>query len=376
MQNIPMNCLLTGGGGIVGSHIIFEWLHKAIVEKTVHHLFVIIRDNEKSAVQRLHDILQDPSRPEFLNKFTLEACLEKITLISSNISEINKKTLEAYDFDTVIHCAGSTSLLHTSDTKEKVHTENYLITRHLLNQLPTAVSRFIYISTAYSFGIQNEKVGDTIESYNVTNFRNPYEQSKYESELYVKQTCKLKNIDSQILRPSIICGRLIDKPLYETPKFDVFYSLAMFLDKYASKAKENFRVWVDQKSGLNIVPVDFVSKAILYAFLNPAIKELNIVNPEQILHKNYVDDYLKYFNIHSFEYVDKKPKNQNALEQLYYKTIGSIFEKYISIPDLQFKPELILKLIVALKLENNLGVHDNFMNLINFSVEKKFKKSY
>jgi hypothetical protein len=31
---------------------------------------------------------------------------------------------------------------------------------------------------------------------------------------------------------------------------------------------------------------------------------------------------------------------------------------------------------VALKLENNLGVHDNFMNLINFSVEKKFKKSY
>lgn len=371
-----MNCLLTGGGGIVGSHIIFEWMHKAIVEKTVEHLFVIIRDSEKSAEQRLHDILKDPSRPEFLNKFTLEACLEKITLISSNIAQINKKTLETYNFDTVIHCAGSTSLLHTKASKVMVHEQNYEITKHLLNELPNAVTRFIYISTAYSFGIQNEKVNDTIESYNVTDFRNPYEQSKYESELYVKETCKLKNIDSQILRPSIICGRLIDKPFYETPKFDVFYSLAMFLDKYASKAKENFRVWVDQKSGLNIVPVDFVSKAILYAFLNPEIKELNIVNPEQILHKNYVDDYLQYFNIRSFEYVNKKPQNQNAFEQLYYKTIGSIFEKYVSIPDLQFKPDLILKLIVALNLENNLGVHDNFMNLINFSVKKKFKKSY
>jgi nucleoside-diphosphate-sugar epimerase len=376
MHTIPMNCLLTGGGGIVGSHIIFEWIHKAIVEKTVNHLFLIIRDNEKSAAQRLLAILQDPSRPEFLNKFTLEECLEKITVISSNLSEINEKILEAYNFDTVIHCAGSTSLLHTSESKEKVHTENYLITKHLLTELPKAVTRFIYISTAYSFGIQNKKVDDTIERYNVTDFRNPYEQSKYESELYVKETCTLKNIDSQILRPSIICGRLIDRPFYETPKFDVFYSLAMFLDKYANKAKENFRVWVDQKSGLNIVPVDFVSKAILYAFLNPEIKELNIVNPEQILHKNYVDDYLQYFNIHSFEYVDKKPENQNAFEQLYYKTIGSIFEKYVSIPDLQFKPDLILKLIVTLKLQNNLGVHENFMKLIKFSVEKKFKKSY
>ncbi|TXD52508.1 MULTISPECIES: SDR family oxidoreductase [unclassified Polaribacter] len=371
-----MNCLLTGGGGIVGSHIIFEWIHKAIVEKTVDHLFVIIRDNEKSAEQRLLDILQDASRPEFLNKFTLKDCLKKVTLISGNLAEINKDTLEAYDFDTIIHCAGSTSLLHTTDSKEMVHTQNYLITKHLLNELPETVTRFIYISTAYSFGIQHEKVNDTIKNYDVTDFRNPYEKSKYESELYVREMCELKKINSQILRPSIICGRLIDRPFYETPKFDVFYSWAMFLDKYANKAKENFRIWIDKKSGLNIVPVDFVSKAILYAFLNPDIKELNIVNPEQILHTEYVSDVLDAFKVNDYEYVEERPENLNAFEQLYYKTIGVIFEKYISVPDLQFKPELILKLIADLKLENTLGVHKNFMNLINFSVDKKFRKSY
>ncbi|CAI8444751.1 MAG: Uncharacterised protein [Polaribacter sejongensis] len=371
-----MNCLLTGGTGIVGSHIIFEWLRKAIVEKTVQHLFVVIRAQEKTAQQRLLNILQDASRPAFMNDFTLEACLEKITVISSDLSAIDKATLELYAFDTVIHCAGSTSLLHTMDSKETVHTQNYLVTKQLLEQLPASVNRFLYISTAYSFGIQDVKVNDNIENYAVTDFRNPYEKSKYESELYVKEICKQKNITSQILRPSIICGRLIDLPLYETPKFDVFYSWAIFLDKYATKSKENFRIWIDQESGLNIVPVDFVSKAILHAFLNPDIKELNIVNPEQILHKNYVGDVLDSFDMDTYEYVNKKPENPNAFEQLYYKSIGNLFEKYISIPDLQFNAELILKLITQLKLEVTLGVHENFMNLINFSVAKKFKKSY
>ncbi|ARV07828.1 short chain dehydrogenase/reductase, MupV family protein [Polaribacter sp. SA4-10] len=371
-----MNCLLTGGTGIVGSHILFEWLQKAIVDKTVNHLFVVIRDNNKTAKKRLLAILQDASRPEFLNNFSLETCLEKITLISSDLSSITKKTLNNYNFDTVIHCAGSTNLANTNNSKENVHSQNYLVTKNLLAELPDAVKRFLYISTAYSFGIQNTKVDDVINKYKVTKFRNPYEQSKYESEIYVKETCQLKGIDSQILRPSIICGRLIDKPFYETPKFDVFYSWAIFLDKYAKNASENFRIWIDKKSGLNIVPVDFVSKAVLYAFLNPEIKELNIVNPKQILHKDYVGHVLESFNISSYEYVEEKPENLNDFEQLYYKTIGVVFENYISIPDLQFKSDLILKLITQLKLDNTLGVHENFMNLINFSVEKKFRKSY
>ncbi|WP_299667605.1 SDR family oxidoreductase [uncultured Polaribacter sp.] len=371
-----MNCLLTGGTGIVGSHIIFEWIHKAIVEKTVNHLFIVIRDNEKPAKQRLLDVIQDKSRPDFLNNFTLEACLEKVTVIAHDLATITKEILEKHVFDTVIHCAGSTSLLHTKDSKQIVHAQNYLVTKKLLEQLPTSVTRFIYISTAYSFGIQDKKVDDTIENYEVTHFRNPYEQSKYESELYVKETCKLKNIASQILRPSIVCGRLIDTPFYETPKYDVFYSWAIFLDKYAKNSIENFRIWIDKKSGLNIVPVDFVSKAILYAFLNPEIKELNIINPTQILHKDYVGDVLQSFNVNSYEYVAERPAHLNAFEQLYYKSIGVIFEKYISIPDLQFQPKLILRLIEQLQLDTTLGVHKNFMNLINFSVQEKFKKSY
>lgn len=371
-----MNCLLTGSSGILGSHILFEWIRKALVEKTVDHLFLIIRPNQKSAQDRLLSILQDNSRPEFLNEFSIEDCLQKVTVIDSDLFEITEQVLGQYDFDTIIHCAASTSLAQTSSSKDMVHQQNLIVTKHLLAELPQQVKRFIYISTAYSYGIQQEMVKENINAYPVTEFRNAYEQSKFESESYVKQFCLEHDILPQILRPSIICGRLIDKPFYETPKYDVFYSWAIFLNKYAPKSEDNFRIWIDKNSGLNIVPVDFVSKAVLYAYLNPGIEELNIVNPKPILHKNYVGKVLHYFNVHSYELISNMPSNLNLFESLYYRSIGDVFEKYISIPDLKFHSEAILKLIDQLQLDKTLGVHENFMNLINYSVEKEFRRSY
>jgi len=376
-QNQLMNnCLLTGVTGIVGSHILFEWLQKALVSNTTDHLFLLVRHSKDSASKRIEKILTDSSRPKFMHAFTLKDCLERITIISNDISSLSSKELDQYRFSNVIHCAGSTNLMHSEETKHQVHEENYLVTQHLLTIIPKTVTRFLYISTAFSFGIQNNIVKEGMLNFTATKFRNPYEHSKYDSEVMVKQLCNKKNIQAQILRPSIVCGRLLEAPFFETPKFDVFYSWAIFLDKYAKKAEDTFRIWIDKTSGLNIVPVDFVAKAILYAYETPTLKELNIINPEKILHKSYVGDVLKKFNIQQFEYVSDKPENLNLFEQLYYKTIGSVFEKYISIPDLKFDTELISKLITDLNLETGLGVHQNFMKLIDFSVDKRFRKSY
>ncbi|MEJ6791227.1 MAG: SDR family oxidoreductase [Lacinutrix sp.] len=371
-----MNCLLTGGNGIVGSHVIFDWLKQAIFNNTHEHLFVVIRNSKVPAKERLLNVLKNETRPDYLKNISIEECLKKITVIPEDLVSIKKEILEAYNFSTIIHCAGSTNLSHATNSKTLVHEQNYKATQQLLENLPDHVNRFIYISTAYSFGIQNEVVNDSISQYNVTNFRNPYEQSKFETEQFVIKKCEDLNIDSQILRPSIICGRLLDKPFFETPKYDVFYSWPMFLEKYSKKNTDAFRIWIDNESGLNIVPVDFVSKAILYAVEHPEIKELNIVNPKQVLHKDYVGKVLESFNINNYEYIDKMPVNLSGFEELYYKTIGHLFKNYISIPDLQFDSERIKTVIKQLQLENTLGVHKNFMNLINFSVEKNFRQSY
>ncbi len=372
-----MNCLLTGSTGILGSHILFEWIHKALEEKSVGHLYVIIRNQRhKNAQQRLIDMLRDKSRPQFLDKFSLEACLEKITVINSDLNSLRTEDLKDYIFDTVIHCAASTSLAQTSSSKNKVHQQNLVVTKDFLSKLPERLSRFIYISTAFSYGIQLEEVKENIDDYSISDFRNAYEESKFESETYVRHFCSKHGIKVQILRPSIICGRLIEQPLFETPKFDVFYSWAIFLNKYAKNSKDHFRIWIDHKSGLNIVPVDFVAKAILHAYLNPSIRELNIVNPKPILHKNYINEVLNYFNINSFELLNKPPAQLNDLESLYYKSIGVVFEKYVSIPDLKFNSEAVSKIINYLQLDLSLGVHDNFINLINHSVEVGFRRSY
>lgn len=371
-----MNCLLTGATGIVGSHIMFEWLNKALITNDVNHLYVVIRASKVSAKIRLKEILEDSDKPSFLNQFSTETLLSKITVIESDLLGLDLKSSENLNFNTIIHCAGSTNLLQTTDSKNTVKEQNLEVTKHLLCEFKTKLKRFLYISTAYSFGIQQKKVDDEISNHNVTNFRNPYEASKYESEHFVKEFCLEKNINSQILRPSIVCGRLIEPPFFETPKFDVFYSWPMFLSKYAKKYTDNFRIWIDKSSGLNIVPVDFVAKAVLYAFLKSDLKELNIVNPVQILHKDYVGNVLRSFKINDFEYTATKPENLNTFEAIYYKSIGLLFEKYVSIPDLQFNAEAISTLIKQLGLDYNLGVHENFMNLINFSVEKNFRKSY
>ncbi|MDB4297335.1 SDR family oxidoreductase [Flavobacteriaceae bacterium] len=371
-----MNFLLTGCTGILGSHIMFEWLKDAHQQDLTDTLFVVIRDNDKSAAERLKQVLESPSRPDYMNNFSLESCLSKIVVIASDLSTLTKEFLSAYNFTTVLHCAGSTNLLNTAEAKETVKEQNFAISKAIVENLPTSVSRFIYISTAYSFGIQNQKVGDKIGEYTVDSFRNPYEQSKFESEQFVKEQCKNLNIECQILRPSIICGRLLDAPFYETSKYDVFYSWAIFLDKYAKKSNDLFRIWIDNASGLNIIPVDFVAKAVVYALNNKSVKELNIVNPQQVLHRDYIGDVLKYFGVNIYEYASKKPENLNMFEQLYYKTIGSLFEKYISIPDLQYKDSLIHDLIKEWELEPDLGVKKNFMNLINYAVDNNFKESY
>jgi len=371
-----MNCLLTGATGIVGSHIMFEWLYKALTTKEVNHLYVVVRSNSKSAQKRLESILSNSSKPAFLQSYTIGQLLDKVTCIDADLLQLKNDQVETFEFDTIIHCAGSTNLLQTTNSEKTVNEQNFSVTKHLLKEFKQKIKSFIYISTAYSFGIQKEKVDDAIANHNVDTFRNPYEASKYHSETFVKNYCENNGINSQILRPSIVCGRLIEPPFFETPKFDVFYSWPIFLSKYAKKCTETFRIWIDKASGLNIVPVDFVAKAVIYAFLNPNLKELNIVNPQQILHKDYVGNVLQSFKINDFEYTAIKPQNLNAFEELYYKSIGLLFENYVSIPDLKFKADAISKIIEHLDIPINLGVHANFMNLVNFSVQKEFKKSY
>ena len=186
-------------------------------------------------------MLTDEESPDFIREYNVDSLLQHIQILDTDINnphlpqglvEINSNEL------TVIHVAASTNLMQGDNAEQDVYLNNNLATKNLLASLPhKLVKSFVYISTAYSCGVQQDisKLGNDYQDLEKTNFRNPYERNKAEIEDYLVRECKILDIDLKILRPAVVCGRLIDAPLYCTTKFDVFYGWAKFFYKMKSK---------------------------------------------------------------------------------------------------------------------------------------------
>jgi long-chain acyl-CoA synthetase len=109
---------------------------------------------------------------------------------------------------------------------------------------------FTHISTAYVAG---DHPGDFAEGDLAVGqeFRNAYEQSKFEAETLVRE----RSIPSQVLRPSIIVG---DSNTGWTPAFNVLYwPLRAF-------ARGAYPVLPFRRSSqVDVVPVDYVASSVL-----------------------------------------------------------------------------------------------------------------
>jgi len=361
---------LTGSTGVLGRHVLYEWLRQSFESKNQEQLYVLIRSNDDSPQTRLEKILTDDARPHYMDLYNIYDCLNKITVIEGSLNSLKAEDLKPYGFDVVIHSAGSTNLADTIAANKEVNEHNLEGTTNLLRSLPKSVDQFIYISTAYSYGCNENLISENNTDFWVPEFRNPYEASKYYCEQIVKAWGEENNVVTQIARPSIIGGRLLDRPLYVTSKFDVFYSWPLFLQKFGRAYKDKFRIWLDTSCGLNIIPVDVAAKCVLYCLANPHLTALNIVNPKKLMHSYYVGAVLKHFGVNDFEYVSEKPTDLNRFENLYYKTVGGLFEQYITKADLSFDSTRICMVLEALEIDTDLKVKENFMDIIEYAVMK------
>src|SRR5204863_4478544 len=84
-------------------------------------------------------------------------------------------------------------------------------------------------------------------------FRNPYERSKYEAEVVVRE--RARELPVQILRPSIVVG---DSRSGWTPAFNVLYAPLKAFSRGAYPILPARR-----DSPVDVVPVDYVADAIL-----------------------------------------------------------------------------------------------------------------
>lgn len=382
------NVLLTGVTGILGRHVLYELLHLYASGKKKGALIAVIRPGSgHTGQERLEGIIAHSYRPAYLTGYAVNDLLQYVTVIEAGIEELNAahfSVLKNIDELYVIHTAAETDLSNTATAQEKSFTNNYLATKHLLAWCTPQLHKFIFVSSAFSIGhyeglitdqyIQISANGDPVLNTAIEN-RNPYERFKIQMEYELIQYCLQQGKAWQIIRPSSICGRMLDEPLYYTPTFNVFYLFGKFLLACSSsdilRAGEKIRIESNPAGSMNIVPVDYVAKAIVRSFENDTINQLNAVNSRQVPITYLLQCMGSYAGVKcDLTACAPPPESMSRLEKQYYETIGPMFSSYLSTPVHQFDTSRLRTIIPDIV---EADVEKGFKDLYEFAYENEFR---
>ena len=240
--------LLTGATGFVGMEVLARYL-----ERTDREVFVLVRaaDDER-ARERLRATLvtlgHSPDR--FSGRVTAVAAdveHDGLGLDAEHRLELAGRVSE------VIHSAASVSFTLPLEESRRINVEG---TRHMLEFAGEAsqyggLERFAYVSTAYVAGT-HEGVFREDQLDVGQEFRNAYEQTKYEAEQLVRG--HTAGLPVQIVRPSIVVG---ERRSGWTASFNVLYSPLKAFVRGALPFLP-----ADRSAPVDVVPVDYVADAI------------------------------------------------------------------------------------------------------------------
>ena len=371
-----MKIILTGSTGVLGSHIMYEILELFIqTPNDSNQLFIIARNNGKnSAGERINEFLSSDYTPKIIRDkglTVLNQYLEIIDLDSNTIEEtFLEKTKGAY----LIHSAGYVNLSTDEDLKDKIFDENVLLTQKLFSIFHPYIKKFIYIGTAFSSGVRKGLIANDFHNLDFKpEHRNAYEYAKFHSENFIAKECKAIGLPFQILRPSVIGGKMLGtENNYFIPKYMVFYLLAKFF-YFTSKRKgkqETVRFIINTDTGLNIIPVDYVAKVIVTTFERDDIEQLNIVNYNSFNMVQGLQLIMKEVGYTNFTLI---PNNfdfqyKNTIEKLYYESIGKHLNPYFIADANEYDTTLLNSILEIPKLDN-----DDFTNLIRYAIANDFQ---
>jgi len=347
---------ITGATGLLGRNLLFEIIKQNLRNLDELELFILGRNaRDMNIAGRVRQIAMDDGlsylsldkkKAESIERFVkdgIKCIYMNLTEDKLGIDSENLRSLAADKIDIFFHLAALTDLRHTPQIIKALDRTNIYGTKQIL-QLASSlkIGEFCYMGTAYSCGNMRGKIKpESIDPEQ--KFRNPYEATKMEAEFLVKKFSKKTKTRCRYFRPSVTCGRLIEAPLGHVSKFDVFYGWAGFFlqlkmkklqaakDKYATPVELDMRIHYNLKSGLNIVPADYAAKVVyqVCAQEDPG-ESYHLVNNRETPHSVYIPLMLETVNIRGVRQADKMPDNINRLEQLYYKTAGSVFTPYIT----------------------------------------------
>jgi nucleoside-diphosphate-sugar epimerase len=160
----------------------------------------------------------------------------------------------AEEVGAVMHCAASISFDLPLDEARKINVEG---TREIIGLARQAKSsgrldRFIHVSTAYVAGITEGTFHESQLDAG-QEFRNTYEQTKWEAEHVVNDASDLNPV---IARPSIVMG---ESTSGWTPAFNVLYFPIRVFSRGMFK-----EVPARPEALVDVVPVDYVADALVH----------------------------------------------------------------------------------------------------------------
>ncbi len=365
--------VITGVTGNIGSHVLFELLFDLYSKNKEATIYVLIRKQQaKSGRQRLLDeVFTEQLIPNKILPF-YKTYLEKYIHVIKG--EINNFSLpEAAGNDLIVyHLAASVNLSNTEKAKNEIAHVNYTNTQAFFETIKSRTKKLVFVSTAFSRGEIEGEITDDYHSVTDFEFRNFYEAYKMKVEKLILQIAKENNFSCTIARPSVVSGRLIDYPKFVSSRYIVFYAIGEFFKKI-KKTTPNIgkvRMVLNMEGGLNIVPVDYVAKAIIRA---TDIKEdqLNITLTQSVPIQHIIKSILQKCDV-DIELVDEEPKNKTTIEKLFYKTIGSQLVKYSTSKKHNFESKLIRKLLADIDEPDMI---ENFSDMYTFAHDISFNNA-
>jgi len=363
--------LITGVTGNIGSHVLYELLYELYSKKEKSPIYVVIRKSEqKTGKQRLVDeVFASKLIPEKIKSFYQEYLKDCIKVLEGDISNFEIPESAGNQF-TVYHLAASVNLGKGQKAKQEIAETNYKYTKSFFEIIKSRTKKLVFVSTAFSRGDIEGLIKDDYHSESSFKFRNYYEEFKMKIEKEVLELAAENNFECTIARPSVVSGRLLDCPKYITNSYIVFYAIGAFFSKMKAIYKDvgKVRILMNPEGGLNIVPVDYVAKAILRA---SEIKEtqLNITHTKNVAIQYLLSMMFKKCGIEGLEFVTEEPKDKSIVEALFYKTIGNQLASYSVSKKHQFESKLVRNLLKDIEEPDMTSVFKelyDFAHNINF----------
>lgn len=263
---ISLTIFLTGTTGFLGGKLLTN-----LLQTTDHKLYVLVRDMEK-AKKLIASLPNDaPNRIHLLRG--------DITQPNCGLSTIDIKNLTG-KVDIFYHLAALVKF--DEELRDELFAINYNGTKHALELAKQlAVSKFFYISTAYTVGKHNYGV-EKLYPLDAAG-HNPYEDSKVKSEHLAFSYAD--DFDVSIFRPSIIVG---DSETGEADSEFTLYGFMRALDVFKRRVSRTtndsnmiYRVVGSKDSTSNLVPVNYVADILALAESKAQPNTIyNITNPK------------------------------------------------------------------------------------------------